>query len=67
MQFLLLLPELPHARARRSLDADSGDRRLVASQGFQSRLLSAREVVVRLFELGYRGASRRLRIHADVS
>ena len=67
MQFLLLLPELPHARALRSLDADIGDRRLVASRGFRSRLLSAWEVVGRLFELGHRRASTHLRIHPDVS
>ena len=67
MQFLLLLPELPHARALRSLDTDIGDRRLVASQGFRPRLLSARKVVGRLFELGHRGVSTHFRIHSDVS
>ena len=54
MQFLLLLPELPHARTLSSQGADIDNRRLVAGQGFLSRLLSAAEAALRLFERGRR-------------
>src|SRR5271169_7018819 len=57
MQFLLLLPELPHARTLSSPGAGIGDRRLIAGQRFRSRLVSAADAAWRLFELGRRWGS----------